>query len=217
MIRILIVDDHVVVRQGLRIFLGLDPDLEIVAEAADGAEAVELARRHRPDVVLMDLLMPVMSGVEATATIRRELPDTEVLALTSVIEDTAVVEALRAGAIGYLLKNTDAPQLRRAVKAAASGQVQLSPQVAAQLVTEMRALHTAEQLTEREWSVLRLLARGQSNKEIAQALQISETTVKTHVKNVLGKLGVPSRTQAALYAVRVGLVPLPEMEPDDDA
>ena len=110
-IRILIVDDHVVVRQGLRIFLGLDPDLEIVAEAADGAEAVELARKHRPDVVLMDLLMPVMSGVEATATIRRELPDTEVLALTSVIEDTAVVEALRAGAIGYLLKNTDAPQL----------------------------------------------------------------------------------------------------------
>ncbi len=141
MIRILIVDDHVVVRQGLRIFLGLDPDLEIVAEAADGAEAVELARKHRPDVVLMDLLMPVMSGVEATATIRRELPDTEVLALTSVIEDTAVVEALRAGAIGYLLKNTDAPQLRRAVEAAASGQVQLSPQVAAQLVTEMRAAH----------------------------------------------------------------------------
>ncbi len=215
MIRILIVDDHVVVRQGLRIFLGLDPDLEIVAEAADGAEAVELARKHRPDVVLMDLLMPVMSGVEATATIRRELPDTEVLALTSVIEDTAVVEALRAGAIGYLLKNTDAPQLRRAVKAAASGQVQLSPQVAAQLVTEMRALHTVEQLTEREWGVLRLLARGQSNREIAQALQISETTVKTHVKNVLGKLGVPSRTQAALYAVRVGLVPLSEMEPDD--
>ncbi len=217
MIRILIVDDHVVVRQGLRIFLGLDPDLEIVAEAADGAEAVELARKHRPDVVLMDLLMPVMSGVEATATIRRELSDTEVLALTSVIEDTAVVEALRAGAIGYLLKNTDAPQLRRAVKAAASGQVQLSPQVAAQLVTEMRALHTVEQLTEREWGVLRLLARGQSNREIAQALQISETTVKTHVKNVLGKLGVPSRTQAALYAVRVGLVPLSEMEPDDDA
>ncbi len=216
MIRILIVDDHVVVRQGLRIFLGLDPELEIVAEAADGAEAVELARQHRPDVVLMDLLMPVMSGVEATATIRRELPDTEVLALTSVIEDTAVVEAMRAGAIGYLLKNTDAPQLRRAVKAAAAGQVQLSSQVAAKLVTEMRGLHTADQLTEREWGVLRLLARGQSNKEIAQELQISETTVKTHVKNVLGKLAVPSRTQAALYAVRVGLVPLPEMEPDAD-
>jgi DNA-binding NarL/FixJ family response regulator len=215
-IRILIVDDHVVVRQGLRIFLGLDPDLEIVAEAADGAEAVALARQHRPDVVLMDLLMPVMSGVEATAAIRRELPDTEVLALTSVIEDTAVIEAMRAGAIGYLLKNTDAPQLRRAVKAAAGGQVQLSPQLAARLVNEMRALHTADQLTEREWSVLRLLARGQSNKEIAQELQISETTVKTHVKNVLGKLGVPSRTQAALYAVRVGLVPLPEMESGAD-
>jgi two-component system, NarL family, response regulator LiaR len=215
-IRILIVDDHVVVRQGLRIFLGLDPELDIVAEAADGAEAVELAHQHRPDVVLMDLLMPVMSGVEATATIRRELPDTEVLALTSVIEDTAVVEAMRAGAIGYLLKNTDAPQLRRAVKAAAAGQVQLSPQMAAKLVTEMRALHTADQLTEREWDVLRLLTRGQSNKEIGQELQISETTVKTHVKNVLGKLGMPSRTQAALYAVRVGLVPLPEMEPGTD-
>lgn len=216
MIRILIVDDHVVVRQGLRIFLGLDPDLEIVAEAADGAEAVALCRQHRPDVVLMDLLMPVMSGVEATATIRRELPDTEVLALTSVVEDTAVVEAMRAGAIGYLLKNTDAPQLRRAVKAAAAGQVQLSPQLAARLVNEMRALHTADQLTEREWDVLRLLARGQSNREIAQELQIGETTVKTHVKNVLGKLGVPSRTQAALYAVRVGLIPLPEMEPGAD-
>jgi two-component system, NarL family, response regulator LiaR len=215
-IRILIVDDHVVVRQGLRIFLGLDPELDIVAEAADGAEAVELAHQHRPDVVLMDLLMPVMSGVEATATIRRELPDTEVLALTSVVEDTAVVEAMRAGAIGYLLKNTDAPQLRRAVKAAAAGQVQLSPQMAAKLVTEMRALHTADQLTEREWDVLRLLTRGQSNKEIGQELQISETTVKTHVKNVLGKLGMPSRTQAALYAIRVGLVPLPEMEPGTD-
>lgn len=213
-IRILIVDDHVVVRQGLRIFLGLDPDLEIVAEANDGAEALELARQHHPDVVLMDLLMPVMSGVEATAAIRRELPDTEVLALTSVLEDTAVLEAMRAGAIGYLLKNTDAPQLRRAVKAAANGQVQLSPQVAAQLVSEMRNLHSAEQLTEREWMVLRLLARGQSNREIATNLQISETTVKTHVKNVLGKLGVPSRTQAALYAVRVGLVPLPELESD---
>ena len=213
-IRILIVDDHVVVRQGLRIFLGLDPELEIIAEAGNGAEALELARQHRPDVILMDLLMPVMSGVEATAAIRRELPETEVLALTSVLEDTAVLEAMRAGAIGYLLKNTDAPQLRRAVKAAANGQVQLSPQVAAQLVSEMRNLHNTEQLTEREWSVLRLLARGQSNRGIAQTLQISETTVKTHVKNVLGKLGVPSRTQAALYAVRVGLVPLPELESD---
>lgn len=213
-IRILIVDDHVVVRQGLRIFLGLDPDLEIVAEASDGAQALELARKEHPDVVLMDLLMPVMSGVEATAAIRRELPETEVLALTSVLEDTAVLEAMRAGAIGYMLKNTDAPQLRRAVKAAANGQVQLSPQIAAQLVGEMRNLHSADQLTEREWAVLRLLARGQSNREIAQSLQISETTVKTHVKNVLGKLGVPSRTQAALYAVRVGLVPLPELESD---
>jgi two-component system, NarL family, response regulator LiaR len=211
-IRILIVDDHVVVRQGLRIFLGLDPELEIIAEASNGVEALEQARRHRPDVVLMDILMPVMSGVESTALIRRELPDTEVVALTSVLEDTAVLEAMRAGAIGYLLKNTDAPQLRRAVKAAANGQVQLSPQVAAQLVNELRTPHTSEQLTEREWAVLRLLARGQPNKEIAQALHISETTVKTHVKNILAKLGVPSRTQAALYAIRVGLVPMSDLD-----
>ncbi|OQA47564.1 MAG: Transcriptional regulatory protein LiaR [Chloroflexi bacterium ADurb.Bin325] len=216
MIRLLIVDDHAVVRQGLRIFLGLDPDLEIVAEAADGAEAVALARQHSPDVVLMDLLMPVMSGVEATAIIRRELPDTEVLALTSVVEDAAVIEALRAGAIGYLLKNTDAPELRRAVKAAASGQVQLSPQMTARLAAELRTLHAAERLTEREWDVLRLLARGQSNKEIGQTLQISETTAKTHVKNVLGKLGVPGRTQAALYAAQMGLAPLAGLEPDGD-
>jgi DNA-binding NarL/FixJ family response regulator len=211
-IRILIVDDHLVVRQGLRIFLGLDPDLEIIAEASNGVEALELAREYHPDVVLMDLLMPVMSGVESTALIRRELPDTEVLALTSVFEDTAVLEAMRAGAIGYLLKTTDATLLRRSVKAAAGGQVQLSPQVAAQLVSDLRAPHAAEQLTEREWVVLRLLARGQPNKEIAQVLRISETTVKTHVKNILAKLGVPSRTQAALYAIKVGLIPIADLD-----
>ena len=205
-IRILLADDHSVVRQGLRMFLALDPDLEVIGEATDGAEAVRLARALNPDVVLMDMLMPAMDGVAATATIRRELPDTEVIALTSVLEDEKVVGAVRAGAIGYLLKDTEADDLRRAIKAAADGQVQLSPKAAARLMREVRAPDSPEALTERETEVLRLLAQGKSNKEIAHLLSLSEKTVKTHVSNVLAKLGVPSRTQAALYAVRIGLV-----------
>ena len=204
--RVLIADDHSVVRQGLRMFLGSDPELVIVGEARDGAEAVRLARQLKPDVVLMDLLMPVMDGIAATAAICREAPDTEVVALTSVLEDAAVVDAVRAGAIGYLLKDTDAHELRRAIKAAAAGQVQLSPQAAARLLREVRTPEkSAEPLTERETDVLRLLAQGKSNKEIAHALHIAEQTVKTHVSHLLDKLGVPSRTQAALYAIRVGL------------
>ena len=205
-IRVLLVDDHGVVRQGLRMFLGLDPEFEIVGEAADGAEALRLARELKPDVVLMDLLMPGMDGITATAAIRRELPDTEVVALTSVLEDASVIGAVRAGAIGYLLKDTEADELRRAIKAA-TGKVQFSPQAAARLMREVRAPDSPEALTEREIEVLRLLAHGQSNKEIARNLVIGEKTVKTHVSNILGKLGVPSRTQAALYAVRAGLVP----------
>jgi DNA-binding NarL/FixJ family response regulator len=205
-IRILLADDHSVVRQGLRMFLGLDPELEVVGEATNGAEAVRLAHQLKPDVVLMDMLMPVMDGIAATATIRRELPDTEVVALTSVLEDATVVGAVRAGAIGYLLKDTESDELRRAIKAAANGQVQLPPQAAARLMREVRAPESPEALTERETEVLRLLAQGQSNKEIARSLYIGEKTVKTHVSNILGKLSVPSRTQAALYAVRIGLV-----------
>ena len=205
-IRILIVDDHSVVRQGLRMFLGLDPELEVVGEAQDGAEGVSKARELQPDVVLMDLLMPVMDGITAIGQIRREMPDVEVLALTSVLEDASVVGAVRAGAIGYLLKDTQADELCRAIKAAAGGQVQLSPKAAARLMREVRAPESPEALTERETEVLRLLAQGQSNKEIAHTLNIGEKTVKTHVSNVLGKLGVQSRTQAALYAVRIGLV-----------
>ena len=205
--RVLIADDHDVVRQGLRMFLGTDPELEIVGMARDGAEALRLARELRPDVVLMDLLMPVMDGIAATAAIRRELPDTEVVALTSVLEDAAIINAVQAGAIGYLLKDTDAPGLRRAIKAAAAGQVQLSPQAAARLLREVRAPEvSAGQLTERETDTLRLLAKGKSNKEIAQALSITEQTVKTHVSHILDKLNVPSRTQAALYAIRIGMV-----------
>ncbi|HEX6304365.1 MAG TPA: response regulator transcription factor [Anaerolineales bacterium] len=205
-IRILIVDDHSVVRQGLQMFLALDPEIEVAGEVGNGAEAVEFVRKVKPDVVLMDLLMPVMDGIEATKIIRRDYPDTEVVALTSVLEDNAVVGAIRAGAIGYLLKDTEADELVRAIKAAAAGQVQLSPKAAERLMREVRAPESPEKLTERETDVLRLLAEGKANKEIAQDLTISETTVKTHVSNILMKLDVPSRTQAALYAVRIGLV-----------
>jgi DNA-binding NarL/FixJ family response regulator len=212
--RILIADDHAVVRQGLRMFLGLDPELEIVGEARDGAEAISLTRQLHPDVVLMDLLMPVMDGIAATAAIRREQPDTEVVALTSVLEDSAVIDALRAGAIGYLLKDTDANELRRAVKAAAAGQVQLAPQAAARLLREVRApAKEVDQLTTREIEVLQLLTLGKSNKEMAQSLSIAEQTVKTHVSHILSKLDVPSRTQAALYAISSGLASPPEPHP----
>ena len=206
-IRVLIADDHSVVRQGLRMFLSADPEIEIVGEARDGAEALALARELRPDVILMDLLMPVMDGIAATAAVRRQVPATEVVALTSVLEDATVVDAVRAGAIGYLLKDTEAHELRRAIKAAAAGQVQLAPGAAARLLHEVRMPErSVEPLTERETEVLRLLAKGRSNREIAQQLDIGEQTVKTHVSHVLGKLDVPSRTHAALYAIRIGLV-----------
>jgi len=207
-IRILIADDHSVVRQGLRMFLALDAELEVVGEASNGAEALRRAHELKPDVVLMDLLMPVMDGTAATAAIRRELPDTEVIALTSVLDDSAIYGAMRAGAIGYLLKDTEADRLCRAIRAAAAGQVQLSPAVASRLMREVPPPKNPDPLTERETEVLRLLARGKSNKEIAAELVIGEKTVKTHVSNILGKLNVPSRTQAALHAVRSGLAPL---------
>ncbi len=205
-IRVLLVDDHAVVRQGLKMFLGLDPDLEVIGEAENGEEAIRLTRDLNPDVVLMDLLMPIMNGIDAITHIRRDFPDTEVVALTSVLEDEAVMKAMRAGAIGYLLKDTQAEELRRAIKAAAAGQVQLSPQAAARLMREVRVPDSPEKLTERETDVLRLLALGRANKEIALELSIGEKTVKTHVSSILRKLNVPSRTQAALHAVRIGLV-----------
>ena len=210
-IRILITDDHGVVRQGLRMFLELDPDLEVIGEASNGEEAVAMARELRPDVVLMDLVMPVMDGITATGVIRAELPDVEVIALTSVLEDVSVSGAVRAGAIGYLLKDTEADQLGRAIKAAAAGQVQMAPEAAARLMSEMRTPESPEALTERETEVLKLMARGRANKQIATSLFIGEKTVKAHVSRILAKLGVQSRTQAALHAVRTDLVSIEEL------
>ena len=209
-IRIVIADDHGVVRQGLRMFLELSDDFEVVGEAADGEQAVRLAAELQPDVVLMDLLMPVMDGIAAIAAIRAAQPDVEVIALTSVLEDASVVGAVRAGAIGYLLKDIDGNELRRAVRAAAAGQVQLAPAAASRLMNELRQPEQPPTLTTRETDVLKLVAAGRSNKEIGSALEIGERTVKTHVSSVMGKLGVQSRTQAALYAVHAGLVSQPD-------
>lgn len=205
-IRVLLADDHKVVRQGLRMFLATDPDLEVVGEAKDGAEALALTRLLGPDVILMDLMMPVMDGIEAIQAIRTERLDTEIIAVTSVLDDQTVVEAVRAGATGYLLKDTEASELCRAIHAAAAGQVQLAPQAAAKLMREVAAPRSPEKLTDRETDVLRLVAGGMANKEIARDLGIGERTVKTHVSSILAKLGLQSRTQAALHAARIGLV-----------
>ena len=187
-------------------FLSLDPDVEVVGEAENGEEALNMARELHPDVVLMDLLMPVMDGIEATEAIRAELPEVEVVALTSVLEDVSVTGAVKAGAIGYLLKDTQAEELHRAIRGAAEGRVQLAPEAAAKLMREVRAPESPEALTQRETEVLKLLARGKANKQIARDLFVEEKTVKTHVSSILRKLGARSRTQAALHAVRTGLV-----------
>ena len=205
-IRVLIVDDHKIVRNGLRTFLSTDDEFEVVGEAQNGRQAVEQARALRPDVVLMDLLMPEMDGIAATQAIKRDLPDIEVIALTSVLEDASVVGAVRAGAIGYLLKDTELDELHRAIRAAYAGQVTLTPQAQMKLATAVQLPHSPERLTERETEVLRMVAKGLSNKEIAAQLAVGERTVKTHLTSILGKIGAQSRTQAALYAVRIGLV-----------
>jgi two-component system, NarL family, response regulator LiaR len=210
-IRILITDDHGVVRQGLRMFLSLDPDIHVVGEAENGQEALEMARELEPDVVLMDLLMPVMDGIKATRAIRSELPEVEVMTLTSVLEGASVTRAVRAGAIGYLLKDADAEELHRAIRGAAEGRVQLAPEAAARLMREVSAPENPEALTDRETEVLMLVARGKSNRQIASELFVEEQTVKSHVLNILRKLGVQSRTQAALHAVRTGLVSTEEL------
>ena len=192
-------------------FLSLDPDIQVVGEAQDGREALAMARELKPDVVLMDLLMPVMDGLESTKAIRTELPEVEVIALTSVLEGASVTGAIRAGAIGYLLKDTDAEGLHQAIRGAAEGGVHLSPEAAAHLMREVRAPENPEALSDRETEVLRLLARGKANKQIASELYVDEQTVKAHVSSILRNLGVRSRTQAALHAVRTGLVSVEEL------
>lgn len=205
-IRILLVDDHAVVRQGLRMFLSMDPELEIVGEAGNGIEALKKIEELSPHVVLMDLMMPEMGGIEAIGQCRIRFPEVEVIALTSVLEDRSVVQAVKEGATGYLLKNTEADDLCVAIKAAAQGKIQLSPEASKRLMKSFQSPDPVEDLSERELEVLKLIAQGSSNKEIADHLTVTEKTIKTHVSAVLTKLGLKSRTQAAIHAWQTGLV-----------
>ena len=205
-IKVLIADDQALVRSGIDAMLALEPDIEVVGEAADGSEGVAMARRLEPDVVLMDLLMPNMDGVTAIGRIKAERPETEIVTMTSFIEEEKVTAALEAGASGYVLKDAEAEEVASAVRAAYAGEVHLDPAVARLLAQRMRAKKAGEDepvepLTDREKDVLRLLGQGMSNKEIGSALFITERTARTYVSNILGKLGLASRTQAALWAV----------------
>jgi NarL family two-component system response regulator LiaR len=209
-IRVLVVDDHAVVREGLRAFLDLQDGIEVAGEAADGAEAIEAAVRLEPDVVLMDLVMPRVDGLAAMRALRERVPAARVIVLTSFLDDERLLPALRAGAAGYLLENVAPQELARAVRAAHAGEALLDPVVAARLVERLSddgAPDPLDRLTPREREVLVLIGRGFPNKRIARELELSEKTVKTHVGHVLAKLGVTDRTQAAVVAVRAGLVP----------
>jgi NarL family two-component system response regulator LiaR len=210
-ITVLVADDHPVVRQGLRSFLALQDDLELVGEAHDGEEAVARAEELLPDVVLMDLVMPTLDGIEAIRRIRTSSPATKVIVLTSFAEDDKIFPAIKAGAAGYLLKDVEPRELAEAIRRVNRGEALLHPAVAGRLMREFgeEAEADAEALTARELEVLRLIARGLPNKQIARELVVSEKTIKTHVSNILAKLHLADRTQAALYAVRRRLV-----EPD---
>jgi DNA-binding NarL/FixJ family response regulator len=206
-IRVLVVDDHAVVREGLRAFLELQDGIDVAGEAADGEEAIALAERLRPDVVLMDLVMPQLDGLAAMRALRERVPAARVIVLTSFADDDRLLPALRAGAAGYLLKNAQPQELARAVRAAHAGEALLDPLVAARLVDALAGeKDPLDRLTPREREVLELIGRGFPNKRIARELGLSEKTVKTHVGHVLAKLGVTDRTQAAVVAVRAGLV-----------
>jgi two-component system, NarL family, response regulator LiaR len=208
-IRVLVVDDHFVVREGLRAFLELQDGIEVAGEAADGEAAIREAQRLRPDVILMDLAMPGLDGVGAMQALRRVLPEGRVVVLTSFPDDDRLLPAIRAGAAGYLLKDGRPQELVRAIRAAHAGEALLDPAVAARLVASIAQAPgeaPPERLTPREREVLALIARGYSNKRIARELAVSEKTVKTHVGHVLAKLGVSDRTQAALHAVGAGLL-----------
>lgn len=205
MIRVLIADDHPVVRSGLAGMLGVEPDVEVVGEAADGEEAVALATGLRPDLVLMDLRMPRMDGAEATARIAREVPGVHVLVLTTYETDTDILRAVEAGATGYLLKDTPRDQLVAGLRAAARGESALSPSVARRLVQQLRG--GDERLTAREQEVLALVAQGLSNLAIGRELYITEATVKTHLLRAFAKLGVDDRTRAVTVAIERGILP----------
>ena len=211
-IRILIADDHPVVRRGLRTLLGSEPGLEPIGEAINGAEAVNLARSLQPDVILLDMVMPQKNGLEAIHEIKRENPEARILVLTSFAEDEKVFPAIKAGALGYLLKDSSPEELLEAIRNVYQGQSSLHPTIARKLINELRQpadLTSAQTtLTDREVEVLKLVAQGFTNQEIADRLVLSEWTVRTHVRNILDKLHLANRTQAALYALKEGLADL---------
>ncbi|WP_129676126.1 response regulator transcription factor [Candidatus Chloroploca sp. Khr17] len=205
-IRIMLVDDHAVVRSGLGAFMSVNPDLELVGEAENGEQAVALVAMLKPDVILMDLMMPVMDGVAATAAIKKQHPGIQIIALTSFHEDELVQNVLKAGAIGYLMKNVSAWELAAAIKAAKAGKMILSPEAAQALVHASQQAQETEVLTEREREVLKLLVEGLNNAEIAERLVVSLSTVKYHISNILMKLGVDNRVAAVTMAIQKKLV-----------
>lgn len=210
-ISVLLVDDHAVVRQGVRAFLATQADLNVVGEAASGEEGVRLAAQHVPDVVLMDLVMPGMDGVEATRQVKRVSPRSQVVVLTSYHEDEHIFPALKAGALSYILKDVNSQELAEAVRKAAAGEAMLHPRVAARVIKELQgapreSVNAFHELSDREMEVLRLIAEGLSNAEMAAKLVLSEKTVKGHVSNILSKLHLADRTQAAVFAWREGVV-----------
>jgi two-component system, NarL family, response regulator LiaR len=212
-IRLLIADDHTIVRKGLKILLATEAEMHVIGEAENGAEAVEKALALEPDVVLMDIEMPVMDGIEATRKITAAQPGVRVLVLTSFAADDKVFPAVKAGALGYLLKDSSPDQLLEAIRQVHRGEPSLEPAIARKVLQELanpgaHAKPTTDPLTEREMEVLRLIAQGMSNKEIAAALFVAEWTVRSHVSNILSKLQLASRTQAALYALRSGIASL---------